>query len=78
MPPDPSGSIANTQDVVILTPVGIINLSALAPDVQVEGVLVMPSASITISALAPEIWTDLLISIPAATITITPLAPSYG
>jgi hypothetical protein len=78
MPPDPSGSIANTQDVVIMVPNGVIRTQALAPDILVSGLVLVPAGAITLQGLAPDIITDLLISVPATTVTVTPLAPTYG
>jgi hypothetical protein len=80
MPPDPSGDIASTQDVVILVPLTTVTVRGLAPTIEAaSGAAVdVPAAVINITGIAPtvEAFTGATVDIPAATIIIVGIAPT--
>jgi hypothetical protein len=77
MPPDPSGDIASTQDVVILVPNGAIRAQALAPGFEETGATLVPAATITVQGQVPTIGTG-TVDVPAGAVSIQALAPDYG
>jgi hypothetical protein len=65
MPPDPSGDIASTQDVVILVPLSIITIQGLAPTVEAGSVTIdVPAALITITGLVTDSAPPISVSYP--------------